>query len=188
MFHTRGAQITIEVQSKRHNLCLFVHDWIWNQKPSNSHKPVKVAAKVTQKKEDTFEKQTNQQLMEKHMLNLALEEIEGRPPWSYASGYRHLGSPGLQQPSSTIGGAQYSMVQYNDNIAKYEMVLMSNTVRKEVMKVEQEYINWLANLQNKIRQWGETLIIYSVHHRQGVIFRAFSKLLGQSLARLVGAD
>ena len=127
------------------------------------HKPVKVAAKVTQKKEDTFEKQTNQRLMEKHMLNLALEEIEGRPPWSYASGYRHLRSPELQQPSSTIGGAQY-MVQYNDNVAKYEMVLMSNTVRKEAMKVEQDYINWLANLQNKIRQWGETLIIYSVHH------------------------
>ena len=53
------------------------------QRPSNydtgpmeaGHKPVKVAAKVTQKKEDTFEKQTNQRLMEKHLLNLALEEI-----------------------------------------------------------------------------------------------------------------
>jgi len=142
------------------------------------HKPVKVAAKVTQKKEDTFEKQTNQRLMEKHMLNLALEEIEGRPLWSYASGYRHLRSPELQQPSSTIGGAQY-MVQYNDNVAKYEMVLMSNTVRKEAMKVEQDYINWLANLQNKIQQWGETLIIYSVHHRQGVIFRASPNYLGE---------
>jgi len=34
-YHHRGANITIEVQSKRHNLCLFIHDWIWNQKPSN---------------------------------------------------------------------------------------------------------------------------------------------------------
>ena len=36
-YHHRGANITIEVQSKRHNLCLFIHDWIWNQKPSNTY-------------------------------------------------------------------------------------------------------------------------------------------------------
>jgi len=81
------------------------------------HKPVKVAAKVTQKKEDTFEKQTNQRLMEKHLLNLALEEIDGRPPWRYSSGYHHSAAPDLTNSICTIGGAQYT-VRYNDNIAK----------------------------------------------------------------------
>ena len=142
------------------------------------HKPVKVAAKVTQKKEDTFEKQTNQRLMEKHLLNLALEEIDGRPPWRYSSGYHHSAPPESTNSTCTIGGAQYT-VRYNDNIAKYEMVLMSNTRTKDVIKVEQEYINWVANLQNKIRYWRKTLTIYSVHNRHGVIFRASPNYLGE---------
>ena len=59
------------------------------------------------------------------------------------------------------------------------MVLISNTRTKDVIKVEQEYINLVANLQNKIQDWSKTLTIYSVHNRHGVIFRASPNYLGK---------
>ena len=53
----------------------------------SGHKPTKKAAKVTQKQEDTFEKQTSARLLETHVLELAVQELTGRPLWKYRLGY-----------------------------------------------------------------------------------------------------
>ena len=47
------------------------------------HKITKIAAKLTQKDIRTFEKQTSDRLDDLHVLNLAVEEIEGNPLWMY---------------------------------------------------------------------------------------------------------
>jgi predicted DNA-binding protein (UPF0251 family) len=48
------------------------------------HKPIKVAAKLTQKKEETFDEQTGIRLNETHLLDLAEEEMEVRKTfWNY---------------------------------------------------------------------------------------------------------
>jgi hypothetical protein len=55
------------------------------------HKPVKVAAKLTQKKEETFDEQTGKRLGETHLIDMALEEIQGRKLWNYDLGHQHSG-------------------------------------------------------------------------------------------------
>ena len=56
----------------------------------SGHKSTKKAAKLTQKKEETFTKQDNIRLQEEHLLQLALyEEIHGRPVWNYSNGHQY---------------------------------------------------------------------------------------------------
>jgi hypothetical protein len=54
------------------------------------HKTTKIAAKLTQKDIRTFEKQTSDRLDDFHVLNLAMEEIEGDPLWRYLDTYRDV--------------------------------------------------------------------------------------------------
>ena len=51
------------------------------------HKTTKVAAKLTQKDIRTFERQTSDRLDDFHVLNLAMEEIQGYPLWTYLCPY-----------------------------------------------------------------------------------------------------
>ena len=53
------------------------------------HKPTKNAAMLTQRSYDTFDYQTAQRLDEVHLLDLAQEELAGRPLWEYPEGYIH---------------------------------------------------------------------------------------------------
>ena len=52
------------------------------------HKTTKIAAKLTQKDIRTFERQTSDRLDDFHVLNLAIEEIQGNPLWTYLDPYR----------------------------------------------------------------------------------------------------
>ena len=51
------------------------------------HKPTKSAAKLTQKNEETFNEQTAKRPEETHLIDLANEEIAGRPLWNYRNGF-----------------------------------------------------------------------------------------------------
>ena len=53
------------------------------------HKVTKVAAKMTQRDVTKFEQQTSDRLDEFQVLDLALEELDGRPLWEYFMGYDH---------------------------------------------------------------------------------------------------
>ena len=76
----------------------------------SGHKETKVAAKLTQKKAKTFDKQTAERLDEIHLLALAKEEMKGRPLWTYAEGYDH--DEGIMLPKkedvAQLGGAKFT--------------------------------------------------------------------------------
>ena len=57
------------------------------------HKPVKVAAKNTQKNESTFTFQTAQRLDELKLIAYAMSEIRGFQLWEYYEKGQHLGTP-----------------------------------------------------------------------------------------------
>jgi hypothetical protein len=60
------------------------------------HKPMKKAAKVTQKRKDIFDEQVGQRMAEVHALDLAHEEMQnGRLLWEYANEF-----PGNTLPST----------------------------------------------------------------------------------------
>ena len=53
------------------------------------HKVTKAAAKLTQRKEETFDQSINTRVAELYLLELAREEMLGRPLWNYFIGHHH---------------------------------------------------------------------------------------------------
>jgi len=147
------------------------------------HKPTKRAAKVTQKNEETFDEQTSQRLLETHLLELASEEMQGRPLWNYRRGYSHDSSNALDidivSDPPVIAGAQY-IVEYSDRTSKYVMSLASSVKNNASIFVEQEFINFVAHLQNKVEAWCQSLVVKTSHHRNGYIFCASPSYRGCS--------
>ena len=135
------------------------------------HKPTKRAAKATQKNEDTFDEQTSQRLLETHLLDLAMEEKLGRPLWKYRSGYQHSNNAVDAAEDPYIAGAQFT-VEFSDRLNKYVMSLFSACKRNTVIYVEQDFVNFVANLQNKVKEWCNALVVKTSHHRNGCIFRS----------------
>jgi hypothetical protein len=74
------------------------------------HKTTKVAAKMTKKDIQHFEKSTALRLWEFHLVVLALEEIEGRPLWEYWDGYYEFQLESDSEPEGDGKNAQMDIV------------------------------------------------------------------------------
>ena len=143
------------------------------------HKPTKTASRLTQKREELHDEQTNQRLMECHLIDLAMEEINGRPVWDYAYGYRRDGQKQVQELPKRLGGCQYGVefVAEND---RYEMHLVSKIKGEDTMYVEQCFVDFLGNLERKLERFGmKKLVIYTNHHRNGLLFRGSAQHSGE---------
>jgi len=145
----------------------------------SGHKPTKKAAKVTQKQEDTFEKQTSARLLETHVLELAVQELAGRPLCKYRLGYcgtanDNEGHSGVRmqqsQGSSQTGGTQF-VVDYDAGKKQYYLKLLSRLKDVRSVNVEQDFVNFVANLGKKIERFVSPVVVYSTHTRQKQIFR-----------------
>ena len=69
------------------------------------HKVTKTAAKTTRRNQDTFDFQTAARLHEHRVVDLAMEELNGRPLWSYFDGFSHPVKPEKMQVTCTGGSA-----------------------------------------------------------------------------------
>jgi len=134
------------------------------------HKPVKVAAKLTQKKEETFDEQTGKRLGETHLIDMALEEIQGRKLWNYDLGHQHSGEKAENPRDPYLGGSQFG-VQFDEEQGRYVFRLLTRTVGMESMKVEQELVTWVGRLQEKLAEHMDSVRVYANHHRNGLTFR-----------------
>jgi hypothetical protein len=71
----------------------------------SAHKPAKVAAKVTQKRKETFDFQVAKRLTEVHALELAIEEIYGdRLLWDYGHFYEDPDTHQMLNHSKAVNG------------------------------------------------------------------------------------
>ena len=74
----------------------------------SGHKPTNTAARLTQKKRETFDIQTATRLEEIHLLDLAIEEISGRPLWDYSKGFNQRAQVGDKpEEEPWIGGTAF---------------------------------------------------------------------------------
>ena len=71
----------------------------------SGHKPTKTAAKLTQKCEETFDKQTSERLEEVNLLSMAMAELDGRPLWNYPHGFDFPPQQIKKIPEPYLGGA-----------------------------------------------------------------------------------
>ena len=160
------------------------------------HKLTKIAAKLTQKDIRFFEQQTAQRLLEFLILDLALEELNGRSVWDYFVGYdnprqqknvetvRTLSSD--EENDSNLEGSLDSEAQEDETITFGTRIRVLWDEDEEepgwcfhgTRMANPDKVSWNRNVQSFLWQvqeacaeWVTELEIRTEHKRKGQIFR-----------------
>jgi hypothetical protein len=140
----------------------------------SGHKQVKVAAKLTQKNELTFDYQTSKRLKEFMLFDLAEAELErGDKMWHYFEKPKETPpKPAPPHPSPTTGGE--TMWVYQDPIhgedPVYSMGIGPESKEPCQLEWDNQLVLFLYKLQQKLNV--EKLQIRGQHKREGILFRA----------------
>ena len=138
----------------------------------SGHKPVKNAAKLTQKNKDTFEEQVAKRLDEVHLLDMAKEEIEGRRLWDYFEG--HDDDEEMTQkptPIPSVSGSSFRFFEDNDGEVYCHHVRKIKGKAAEIM-MELPLIEFMLELKKALADHMDDVHLYTEHSRNGTMFRA----------------
>jgi len=143
------------------------------------HKTTKVAAKLTQKDIKTFEKQTCDRCDDFEVLELAMQEMEGRPLWEYFSGYEHKNSVKVDKENE-VGGMMYE-VFVDKETQKVEYQVKTRMKDKDKVLTDFQLLQYLAEVQTLLIEDKciEKLQIFAEHTRSGQIFRSHPNYRGK---------
>ena len=144
----------------------------------SGHKKAKTAAKVTQKVKGLFDEQTCKRLHEVHLLELANEEIAGRPPWRYPNGYVHpADEPPPADGEPRLGGAKLHCY-YDEEVQRNVFRTLHKRKGDDDITLENELIDFVVKLQDLVSAYQESVHLRSNHYRNGEIFRGDTLFLG----------
>jgi hypothetical protein len=142
------------------------------------HKPIIADSKRTQKKEETFLYQVGNRVNEAYLLALAEAEMAGNHVRNYYQGHKILEQVCNKSKAIRTGGAHFG-VNFNTDKDKYEMHMTTRAEGKDAMKIQQDFVDWLGKLQEKVLAWIPKLVVKATHHRNGIIFRASPHYMGK---------
>jgi hypothetical protein len=135
------------------------------------HKETIKAAKLTQKVRSTFEIQTAQRLMEVHLLELAQEEIRGRPLWDYYDGYHHPPEVVKDEKQPTTGGAAFRIFEDANGICQISATRKYQSKHPRFM-MEDAFLRFFNGLQKAVEHYYSEVVMLTYHFRGGHHFRA----------------
>lgn len=147
------------------------------------HKSTKIAAKLTQKDITNFEKQTSDRCDDFRVLDLALEEIDGRPLWEYFYGYDRS-NEATEEPTDSIGGMMYNVFVHADkNDTDFE--IKTRMKNKEKVRLDGDLLKYILRIQTLLVRAGydEFLQVFSQYNRGEQIFRAHPNFRGKGFWR-----
>ena len=144
------------------------------------HKPDKKSAQSTQKRPGTFDMQCTERVEERRVLEMAIQELMGRPRWDYFCGFdrenqhksdRFLGrlTGKKQQPTSPsnkpkqyphLTGVQ-AKFEYDDKNQGYGYKVFSTMKRKKRYKYPQFIVGAIADLTEELAEYTDSLTVFS---------------------------
>ena len=141
------------------------------------HKPTKKAANLTQKDKRVFEKQTATREQEVRLLDLAKVEMDGRAVFEYFK--KHIvepQQPTLVQPPCCCGKGFFVAQHTSGRNHMWDAVKIKGKNRR--VKVEQDLIDFLVEVQEVVHQYTGRLVMKSLHKRNGQLFRGHVMFFG----------
>jgi hypothetical protein len=136
----------------------------------SGHKKTKTAAKTTQRNQETFDLQTANRLVEHQVVDMAMEELSGRPLWEYFDGFSHPVVPEKPQVVSTGGSA--IEVSRIPGTHRHTWQIASRVKGKEKARWNKEVVTFVGTLQDLVFENYGKLKIRTQHKRNGILFRA----------------
>ena len=141
------------------------------------HKPTKKAVVLMQKRVQTFDNQTNNRLLETHLLALAMAEIKGRPLWHYLTGYERVVEYGQNNLGNKTKGTTMTCTLGDDEVEN--MLNCKSRYLRNSMIAEGDFVDFIAGLQQEVGPvLPKPLEVKTEHTRDGQIFRAHTRYLG----------
>jgi len=139
------------------------------------HKITKVAARLTQKNESTFDFQTSTRLDEFLTIDLAIADIEGKKMWDYYRRKEERPRKRAPKAADYTGGAHIWVYRHPDDSEK----LCYGVGKRKPKNPSSRYwcsdlLKFLVTLQEKLVWRGHTtgdLEIRGEHHQDGIPFR-----------------
>ena len=141
------------------------------------HKTTKVAAKLTQKDIKSFEKQTSNRCDDFHVLDLAMEEIDGRPLWEYYNGFAHKKE--VQKAVVKTTGGMKMLVSENETTKHPEYKITTRMKNQNSITVEVDLLKFVLQIQKELANWIPLLPVCAEHSRGGQIFRSHPNFMGK---------
>ena len=151
----------------------------------SGHKVTKVAAKLTQKNIKTFEKQTAIRLIEFHVIQLAMAELEGYRLWEYydrpwdegeannkeEEADSDAGSAGVKSSDEgvTTGGTKIVVGLDKNGLPRARLLTRDKGAQKVTWNGD--LLWFLMSLQTKVEDLIGEVTIVAEHKRHGQIFR-----------------
>ena len=152
------------------------------------HKPSKYAARVTQRKESTFNMQTAKRLTEFLCIELAMMEVEeGVCVWEYFLRAEErdpeaqvVESEDQDEESHEVdvqtktGGTRLVIYEDEERDNRPTLKMLGRSKYRKLAKMDRELLVFLNDLQHKVLEYipEEELQVYTEHHRNKVTFRA----------------
>ena len=137
----------------------------------SGHKPTKIAALLTQKNEETFDKQTAIRLEEVHLLAMAKAELEGKAMFNYG---KHEPEPVQDLAENTdkiaVGGAKLE-VYADRETGEYLVTTSRKEDQDKELKLETSLLAFVSELQDIVSTYIPTVHLRTTHKRNGQIFR-----------------
>ncbi len=153
------------------------------------HKSDKKSAKTTQKRPKSFDYQCAARVEEQRILQMALEELKGRPRWDYFVGFeRHdqlkddqivnkYNKGGARSPKKpkrypNLTGVR-AVFEYDMENEGYRYQVKSSMYRKNRFQYPQYIVDAIADLAEEVSEYSNTLTVFSeLQLIEGQLFRA----------------
>ena len=153
------------------------------------HKPDKKSAKGTRKRPKTFDLETAERVDERRVLEIAMEELKGRPKWDYFVGFerqdqhkanRFLKDSPAKSPTTNkksknqpcLGGV-HAEFAYDDEEDGYQYKVFSAMKRKRQYRYPKFIVDAIADLAEECSQYTRTLSVFSEFYQpNGAKYRA----------------
>jgi hypothetical protein len=145
----------------------------------SGHKSTKMSALLTQKNEETFDRQTAIRLEELHLLDMAMLELQGNPMFNYG---KHGPKPEPKKPPASddlaIGGPELT-VSVDPDTQELVVTTSNKTPDDGESNLETDLVTFVADLQNAVQQYLPKVPLRTIHKRKGQIFRGQNKFRGK---------
>ena len=139
----------------------------------SGHKVTKVAARLTQRNENTFDLQTATRLEEVQLVEMAEQEMLGNASYNYGKiPFRTGSTETTETPNVAVGGVEY-IVKWDENREEF-FALQSHISNGRPTLLEKDLVDFIGNLQNSVHDYLSHMTLRSYHKRMGHIFRGQS--------------
>lgn len=151
----------------------------------SGHKPVKAAARTTQKNEKTFDIQTATRLHEHLILDLAIEELDGRKLWRYyTKPETKLPEPVEPEDQIVTGGTTINIFDDSNGRPCFSIGVGRQAKTPSSVVWDSDVLNFLHVCQEKLREWTKKatfkLKICTEQTRNGQIFHGHPAYRGDN--------